>query len=103
MLVEAELDAMLIQQVAADLCCCVALGGVGTKPDIVVNQTLHQAPKILYALDFDEPGKKAYCFWKTTYKHIKPWPVPIGKSPGDAYNLGINLRSWIVAGLKQQL
>jgi hypothetical protein len=34
-IVEAELDAMLIQHYAADLCCCMAIGGAGKKPDFV--------------------------------------------------------------------
>lgn len=102
-LVEAELDAMLIQQLTADLCCCVALGGVSIRPDTVVDQALRQAPFVLYSLDFDEPGKKAFRFWKSTYVHVQPWPVPKGKSPGDAYDLGVNLRKWIELGIKRYL
>lgn len=102
-IVEAELDAMLIQQFAADICCCIALGGVSIRPDVIVEQLLRQAPSILYALDFDDSGKKAYNFWQSTYLQIKPWPVPRGKSPGDAYSLGVDLRRWIEAGLKHEL
>ncbi len=99
-LVEAELDAILIQRFTADLCCCVALGGVSIRPDATIDQIIRQAHTILYALDFDEPGKKAFRFWKSTYAHVSPWPVPKGKSPGDAYDLGVDLRSWVQAGLK---
>lgn len=102
-IVEAELDAMLIQQFAADICCCIALGGVSIRLDVIVEQLLRQAPSILYALDFDDSGKKAYNFWQSTYLQIKPWPVPRGKSPGDAYSLGVDLRRWIEAGLKHEL
>ena len=45
-------------------------------------------------------GKKAYKFWRDTYPHVQPWPVPRGKSPGDAFKEGVNLRLWIEAGLK---
>ena len=99
-LVEAELDAMLIQKFAADICCCIALGGVSIKPDVIIDQVLRQASSILFALDFDDSGKKAYNFWQSTYPHMKPWPVPKGKSPGDAYSIGVDLRLWIEAGLK---
>lgn len=99
-LVEAELDAMLIQRLAADICCCVALGGVSVRPDVIIDEVLLQASCILFALDFDDSGKKAYNFWKSTYAQVKPWPVPKGKSPGDAYTLGADLRRWIEAGLK---
>jgi DNA primase len=101
-LVEAELDAMLINRFAGDICCCIALGGVSIRPDIVVDQALHKAPRILFALDFDDAGKKAYKFWQSTYSHIKPWPISKGKSPGDAYSLGVDLRSWVEAGLRRE-
>lgn len=52
------------------------------------------------ALDFDEAGKNAYAFWKSTYPNIKPWPVPKGKSPGDAYTVGINSSEWVKAGVR---
>lgn len=102
-LVEAELDAMLVQELAGDRCCSIALGGVSVRPDIVVDRILQQTSLILYALDFDEPGKKAFLFWKSTYAHVKPWPVPKGKSPCDAYDLGVDLRKWIGAGLKREM
>lgn len=101
-IVESELDAILIQQFAADICCCISLGGVSIRPDQFIEQILRQATRILYALDFDEAGKKAYSFWKSNYKNIKPWPAPKGKSPGDAHALGVNLRNWVEAGIKHE-
>ncbi len=99
-IVEAELDAMLLQQLAADCCSCIALGGVTIRPDIITDRIIRQATTVLYALDFDDSGKKAYSFWKSTYHHIKPWPVPKGKSPGDAFkDHGVNLREWILKGI----
>jgi DNA primase len=100
-IVEAELDAMLIQRFAYDICCCIALGGVCIRPDIVIDQLLRKTTTVLFALDFDDSGKKAYHFWQSTYSHIKPWPVPKGKSPADAYTLGVDLRRWVESGLKQ--
>ncbi len=101
-IVEAELDAMLLQRLAKDICCCIALGGVSIRPDIVIDQLLRKSPVVLFSLDFDDSGKKAYRFWQSTYKHIKPWPVPKGKSPGDAYSLCVDLRYWVESGLKQR-
>lgn len=99
--VESELDAILIQQNAGHLCGCVALGGVGRKPDLESHWRLLSAPKILYALDFDEAGKKAFSFWKSTYKNLMAWPSPIEKSPGDALQAGVDLAMWIASGLKR--
>lgn len=98
-LVEAELDALLIQQEAANLCCCIALGGASKKPDLNLHKILQQAPLILFALDFDDAGKKAFHFWNKTYPRLKAWPVPREKSPGDALKAGVDLRKWIADGL----
>jgi hypothetical protein len=57
-IVESELDAILLQQIVGDICGVVALGGVGMKPDVIINKVLCKAPVILCALDFDEAGKK---------------------------------------------
>lgn len=101
-LIEAELDAVLIQQIAGDLCTCIALGGVSNKPDSLIHEMLGKANKILFSLDFDDAGKKHFKFWKNTYSQLKAWPTPKGKSPGDAFLLGVDLRKWIIAGLKTQ-
>lgn len=103
-LVEAELDAMLVQQVAEDICCCIALGGVSMKPDPFVDNVLRKACTILYSLDFDNAGKDAFYFWKKTYSQLKPWPVPEGKSPGEAFiEHGINLRDWVLRGIEYNI
>lgn len=99
-IVEAEFDAMLIDQFCHDLCCCMAIGGAGKKPDLDSDRFLRNVKHLFFALDFDQAGKKAYKFWKSTYPHIKAWPIPKGKSPGDAYKLGVNLRNWILGALK---
>jgi len=99
-IVEAEFDAILIQQVAADICCSMALGGAGKKPDADSHHLLCNASRLLYSLDFDDAGKKAFRFWKSTYANLRPWPTPKGKSPGDAFKLGVNLRTWILAGIR---
>lgn len=99
LLVEAELDALLVHQVTSDLCCCIALGGASKKPDQSTHQHLQKASLILFALDFDEAGKKPFHFWKNIYPHLKAWPVPKEKSPGDAFKAGVDLRQWILDGL----
>ena len=76
-IIESELDAILTQQFASDLCCCMALGGAGKKPDFATHNILHTASTLLFALDFDEAGKKAFQFWKLTYPKLRAWPVPI--------------------------
>ena len=89
-LVESEFDAMLIQQEASDLCNSIALGGAGKRADSVTHEILKSAPLILFALDFDEAGKKQYGFWRQSYLNLRAWPVPTTKSPGDAFKNGIS-------------
>ena len=100
-IVEAEFDALLIQQEAGDLCSVLALGGAKKKPDFDTNQRLHKRPLLLYALDFDDAGKEQFLFWRKTYSHLRAWPTPTEKSPGDAFKKGINLRQWIIDGISQ--
>lgn len=100
-ILEAEFDAILVQQFASDLCCCMAIGGAGKRPDSHADQLLRNASIVLFALDFDEAGKKAYLFWRSTYPNLRAWPIPKGKSPGDAIKMGIDLRKWILNGLSQ--
>ncbi len=100
-IVEAELDAILIQQEAGDIVCSIALGGVAKRPDEVMHEFLRRFPKILLSLDFDDAGKKAHLFWRRTYQNVVSWPVPKGKSPAESFLLGTDLRQWIQAGLRR--
>ena len=99
LIVESELDAILVQQLAADLVCCIALGGASKKPDQMIDYYLRNAKTILVSLDRDDAGSKAYHFWKDTYCNVKSLPITIGKSPGDAHLLGLDLRTWLKEGI----
>ncbi len=100
-LVESEFDAILIQQEACDLCNSIALGGAAKRADAATHDFLRNVPLILFALDFDEAGKKQYGFWRQSYSNLRAWPVPVTKSPGDACKNGINIRQWIADGIFQ--
>jgi len=98
-IVESELDAILIQQEASHLVCCMALGGVSKKPDVEIHELLQRASLILLSLDFDEAGKKHSSFWMSLYPHLHPWPAPCAKSIGDAFQeFSMSISSWIKAG-----
>lgn len=98
-LVEAELDAMLIAQEADDLYSIAAIGGASNRPNEHFHRRLNQTTIILYALDFDQAGEKAFRWWHQQYPHLRPWPVPMGKSPCDAWSAGVDLQRWITEGL----
>jgi hypothetical protein len=100
---ESELDAILIQQEASDICFCIALGGAGKKPDAQTHELIKNSDMILWSLDNDEAGKKVAPWWRETYHNLKFWPVPIGKSPGDAFkDHNLNLRDWLIQGINRQ-
>ncbi len=100
-IVEAEFDAMLIIQETGSLCNCIALGGASKRPHPLLHKWLLQQKVVLFALDFDEAGKKQYIYWRGAYPdNLKPWPVPEEKSPGDYFVRGGSLKGWIEAGLE---
>jgi DNA primase len=100
-LMEAELDAILVAHEAGALCCCIALGGAQKRPDASLHQWLSQKKLIFFALDFDEAGKKEYLYWHSTYANLCTWPVPVGKSPAEAWKLGVDLKKWILCGVQR--
>jgi len=96
--VESELDAIAITA-ACPLAGAVALGSVAAKPDADTTAILRGALQILNALDYDAAGAKAMTWWADQFSNCERWPVPKGKDPGEAVKLGIDLDSWIKAGL----
>jgi DNA primase len=100
-IVESELDALLLQQCAGDLCCSMGLGGASKRPDAECHQLLLNASEIFFSLDVDTAGALAYRWWSQTYPRIKLWLPPTGKSVGDAFIAGIDLKKWMNMALLQ--
>jgi hypothetical protein len=97
-IVESELDAVAV--VAGNsLAGSAAMGSVSAKPDAETYGILKGSLQILNALDYDAAGAKAMAWWTEQFGQCDRWPVPRGKDPGDAARLGIDLESWIKAGL----
>jgi len=66
-----------------------------------MHEWLQRASLILLSLDFDGAGKRRYSFWMSLYPHLRPWPAPSDKSPGDAFRKKKQeLRLWIQRGLR---
>lgn len=102
LIVESELDGWLCWQEAGALAGIIALGSASAKPDKTTHEILHNAGKILIALDYDAAGAKAsYSFWPQTYKgKAIRWPTPAGKDASEAWQEGINIKAWVEAGLE---
>lgn len=100
LILESELDSLLIQQEADDLVYCVALSG-STKPlDLYTDQLLKRTSILLFCPDFDKAGATAWDKWKKIFPAIQRILTPDGKSAGDAFLAGVNLREWIEASLE---
>jgi hypothetical protein len=107
--VESELDALALAEAGGDLAGAYAIGNSSAKPDAESFATLRGLDRILIATDFDEPdhngnrpGTAAARWWLQTFPQAIRWPVPAGKDPGEAFQEGVNLREWIVAGLTRR-
>lgn len=112
--VEAELDAILIHQATGQSIGAFAALTNRGKPDLFQHSLFQEAVAILVALDYDEPrevsspqggktfesaGANGWPWWAETYRQAKRWPVPTGKDPGEAFAQGVDIRTWIAAGL----
>lgn len=98
-IVESELDAILLHQLAGDLTGIISQGNASARPDTSSASRLAESLAILIALDSDQAGMKETLWWKKQYPQAERWPVPTGKDPGEAFKAGIDLRQWIKAGL----
>ena len=102
--VESELDAILLDQELGEATGILALGSSSAKPDSDIARQLKKAALILLALDYDDAGKKASAWWQANYSHSKPWPVPAGKDPGEAFaEHRIDIKEWFMLGLPPAL
>lgn len=95
LVLESEFDGLLIQQEAADLVHCVALGG-STKPiDAETESILKKTAHILFVPDYDSAGAVAWVKWKKKFCNIHRILTPHGKSVGDYFQAGGDLRKWL--------
>ncbi|MEI8300348.1 MAG: primase-helicase zinc-binding domain-containing protein [Chlamydiota bacterium] len=95
LVLESEFDGLLIQQEASSLVYCVALGGSTKSIDAHTDALLRSTKCILFLPDFDQAGALAWVKWKRQFPKIHRILTPKGKSAGDAFIEGINLREWI--------
>ena len=103
LILESELDALLVQQEAINLCSTIVLGGATKKPNAYIHSYLLKSPLILFSLDYDETGIKAFKWWKKQYKNLHIWPTLFEKSEGDAFIKGLDIKEWISLAINKYL
>jgi len=98
MIVEGELDALTVQQLAGDLVAAVATGST---------MGAHRAPwvarlaicsTVLVSFDTDEAGEKAAAWWLGVLDNAQRWRPFWGDANAMAQD-GADVRSWVEAGL----
>jgi len=98
--VESELDGILLAQEAGDLVTVVVLGSAQNRPDVLIMNQLVNSDLVLLALDNDDAGiESSYGWWAKTVPNAKRWPVLNGKDPGESFQNGVNIRTWVKAGI----
>lgn len=102
-ILESELDAMLVQQFAGDICCPIALGSTSKRPDQLCHQLLTAAPLTLFAIDVNKTGATAFGWWRKIYPDIIICPPLAAASPVDVLNVGSNLRRWVLDGIRDHM
>ncbi len=95
--VESELDAYLVHQEAGDLVNVLGLGSTTGKPTAQMLKVM-AGKRVLLCLDHDAAGWKAVEKLPGEY-----WPTPSGKDPADYFQAGGDIRSWIEAGLRENV
>lgn len=90
--VEAELDGLLIGQLAGDLVSFMATGSTTVRPSTGQIEAVRQFPLILLAFDNDGPGDHACQWWLQEFRQAQRFKPAGGKDPGEAPHL---VRQWI--------
>jgi hypothetical protein len=102
MILESELDAILIDQEAAEHIGVLAMGTTAMKFNpAMIRYLCENIPTILISLDNDLSCKEKTSRLISELPNAIDWPVPekYGKDPGEAFKK-INLKHWIETGLK---
>lgn len=104
---ESELDAYLLWEIAGDLVNVIGLGGATKRPDKAATHLLRQSTKILVSLDSDLEGSRQAIWWKKHFSNSEEWFLPPGwgKDPGEAVQKGHyqKLRRWVLDGLGEEV
>jgi DNA primase len=98
-ILESDLDGFLVDQEAGNLAQIVVLGSASNKPDQDLIKKIHTKDIVLVSLDVDEAGIKALPWWFENFPNAIRWPSVRGKDPGEDFQNGVDIRTWVKAGL----
>ena len=97
---EGEMDTLLLAQEVGDLVAVVTLGSCSKGLDRrVIPHMLHVAP-ILVCYDSDAAGQQGSERLAALSQRIRPIHVPAGKDIGEARDMHVDLRAWVIQELR---
>ena len=95
--VESELDAYALHYVVGDFAFIVAVGSNIKNPDNVTDRLVKEKKDVLICHDNDAAGKKMLEKWVRLYPHVTACSTENGKDIGEAIEMGVNVRAWILS------
>jgi DNA primase len=100
-LVEGEIDALTVTQVAGDLVAAVATGSTGGARRARWVAQLALAPLVLVAFDADDngAGHQAATWWLRLLVNGRRLHPVAGKDVNAMHTMGLDVRTWVQAGL----
>jgi len=96
LVVESELDGYAAHWAAEDLLLVIAVGNNIKNPDSASDYYLKNCDQLLICHDNDAGGKTMLDRFQTRYKHAQALPTPYSKDMGEAIDLGLDVRQWIL-------
>jgi hypothetical protein len=99
LVVESELDAIMMNELAGDIITIFAAGSAQAKPGQTSYQFFTNAKKILVSLDNDMAGNQSAPWWLKQFPRAEIFQCPAGKDPGEAYQAGYDLRAWVLSAV----
>jgi len=100
--VETELDGYALHHVVGDFAAIIAIGGSTKEPDSVTDY-LAKHKALLICPDADFAGNDVWKKWCALYSHAIKCSTSTSKDIGEAIEQGLDLRSWIISKLPEQL
>ncbi|MFA5999318.1 MAG: primase-helicase zinc-binding domain-containing protein [Candidatus Babeliales bacterium] len=99
---ESELDSFALHSAVGDFAVMIAVGGCTKNPDSVTDY-FAKKKTLLVCPDADSAGNDMWTKWKSLYPHAINCQITVGKDIGEAIEQGIDIRSWIISKIPEQL
>jgi DNA primase len=102
--VECGFDAILLASIFGDLIGIVTTWNSSARPDTYAHNLLAASSFIINLLDFDKGGNDQQAWWCETYpQNFRPEPPSLGCDPGEMFEGGVDIKSWLLAAVPRGL